>query len=58
MVEVTQADKDRSAELAHALGISCEDFTSGAADVLVRHLAAHREAAEREAIWRLDLGRQ
>lgn len=40
--EVEQADKDRAVDLAHDLGISCEDFTSGASDILVRHLRDHR----------------
>lgn len=44
-VKVTEADKEAAVELAQALGISCEDFTSGAADVLVQHLARHSLAA-------------
>lgn len=49
LVEVTQGDKDRAVEIAHALGMSAEDFTSGAADVLVQHCARHRIAALEEA---------
>lgn len=58
MTEVTQADREAAAELAHALGISCEDFTSGAADVLVQAFARHR-IAEREKIvaWLRSLQR-
>lgn len=41
-------DQEAGAELAHALGISCEDFTSGAADILLRHLALHAQAARIE----------
>lgn len=60
-VTVTDADKEASAELAHAIGMSCEDFTSGGADVIVQAFARHRQQAERafedrerklrEALW-------
>jgi len=45
--EVTEADKDAAAELAHAIRMSCEDFTSWGADVLVQAFARHRQSAER-----------
>lgn len=45
-VSVTQQDKDASAELAVAIGMSAETFTSGAADVIVQAFARHRLAAE------------
>jgi len=45
---VADADKDRAADIAHALGLSSEQFTSGAADILVQHLRDHRLTAERE----------
>lgn len=40
-VTVTDADKDAAAELAHAIRMSCEDFTSWGADVLVQAFARH-----------------
>lgn len=43
VVEVTQADRDAAVDTAHALGLSAEEFTSGAADILVQALARHRE---------------
>ncbi len=45
-VAVTQEDKDASAELAVAMGMSAETFTSGAADVIVQAFARHRQQAE------------
>lgn len=50
MANVTDADQERAAELAYALDISCEDFTGGAADVLVKQLALHREETERAVV--------
>lgn len=47
---LTEADKERAVELAHALNISCEDFTSGAADLIVRLIARHALAARIEAL--------
>lgn len=44
-VEVTQADKDASADLAHAIGMTCEEFTGGGADILVQAFARHRLTA-------------
>ena len=44
MVEVTEDDREIAAELAHALGMTAEEFTSGACDVLVQILARHRQA--------------
>ena len=52
-VNVTQEDKDASAELAVAIGMSAEDFTSGAADVIVRAFACHRH--ETEAAGRAEI---
>lgn len=52
-VEVTEADKDKSVELAHSLGLTAEEFTSGAADILVQAFARHRittEAATRAKV--------
>lgn len=51
---VTDADKEASAELAHAIGMSCEDFTSGGADVIVQALARHRQQAERDTLARIE----
>lgn len=48
--EVIQADREAAAELAVALGISAEDFTSGMADILVRHLSFYRIATERRIV--------
>ena len=45
-VDVAQIDKDASAELAVALDMSAETFTSGAADVIVQAFARHRHDAE------------
>lgn len=42
MAEVTQADKDWAVDMAHALGLTAEQFTSGAADVLVKLAAEQR----------------
>lgn len=45
-----QYDREAAADLAHALGVSCEDFTSGAADILVQAFTAHREAEKRRIV--------
>lgn len=52
MVEILQADREAAVELAHALGMTCEDFTSGACDVLVQALARHRLSAEHRGYLR------
>lgn len=44
--EVTDADKDASAELAHALGMTADEFTSGGADILVKAMRDHRVLGE------------
>lgn len=50
MVEVTDADKEIAAELAHALGMTAEEFTSGACDVLVQFAARHRQAGVQQGL--------
>lgn len=54
MVEVQQADKEIAAELAHALGMTAEEFTSGACDVLVQIAARHRQAGVQQAFAERD----
>ena len=49
-VEVGEDDKVRAVDLAHDLGISCEDFTSKAADILLQHLRKHRQAVMQDAV--------
>ena len=44
-MKVSDADKDASAALAHELGMSAEEFTSGAADIIVQAFARHRHEA-------------
>ena len=50
MVEVTEDDREIAAELAHALGMTAEEFTSGACDVLVQILARHRQAGVQQGL--------
>lgn len=50
MVEVTDADKEIAAELAHALGMTAEEFTSGACDVLVQFAARHSQAGVQQGL--------
>lgn len=50
MVEVTEDDKEIAAELAHALGMTAEEFTSGACDVLVQIAARHRQAGVQQGL--------
>ena len=51
MVEVTQEDdREIAAELAHALGMTAEEFTSGACDVLVQIAARHRQAGVQQGL--------
>lgn len=49
-----QTDKDAAVNLAHALGLSAEQFTSGAADILVASLAAHRLRATDDLLDALE----
>lgn len=57
MAEVTQADKDWAVDVAHALGLTAEQFTSGAADVLVQAAARHREQAVKPLVEALGKAR-
>ena len=50
MVEVTEDDREIAAELAHALGMTAEEFTSGACDVLVQIAARHRQAGVQQGL--------
>lgn len=50
MVEVTEDDKEIAAELAHALGMTAEEFTSVACDVLVQIAARHRQAGVQQGL--------
>lgn len=50
MVEVTEDDKEIAAELAHALGMTAEEFTSGACDVLVQIAARHGQAGVQQGL--------
>ena len=49
-MKVSDADKDASAALAHELGMSAEEFTSGAADIIVQAFARHRIGSQEAAI--------
>ena len=44
--EVTDADKHASVRLAYTLGLTAEEFTSGAADILVKAMRDHRTTSE------------
>ena len=44
MVEVTDGDKEASAELANAIGLDAQEFCANA-DAIVQAFATHREAA-------------
>jgi hypothetical protein len=38
----TEEDREAAVDLAHALGMSADQFTSGGGDILVRHFSAFR----------------
>lgn len=44
MVEVTDSDKEASADFAHAIGLDAQEFCANA-DIIVQAFATHREAA-------------
>lgn len=41
---MSEADKNAAVNLAHEIGMSAEEFTSGGADILVQAFARHRAA--------------